>query len=106
MKTNQEPLLTYMPLLVLATALMIVFMALYDRYGSVGQAGVFGLLGALSLGTLSWHMRGLKERRKHEIRGKGPGFHSFIPSWAPAPETVSNPSGACRLGCSIAVRCR
>jgi len=54
-------LLTFMPLLVLAIASMLVFMARYNQSISVGQAGVFGVLGAVSLGMLIWYLRGLKE---------------------------------------------
>jgi hypothetical protein len=49
-----------MPLLVLAIASMIVFMARYDQTVSVGQAGVFGVLGAVSVGMLIWYLSGLK----------------------------------------------
>jgi hypothetical protein len=49
-------LLTFMPLLVLAIPSIIVFMARYNQSVSAGQAGIFGILGAISLGMLIWYL--------------------------------------------------
>jgi hypothetical protein len=55
-------LLTFQPLLALAIVSMIIFMARYGQPASVGQAGIFGILGVINLGLLIWYLRGLKEQ--------------------------------------------
>lgn len=55
-------LLTFLPLLALAIISKVVVMARYEQTVSVGPAGVFGIISAVSLGMLIWYLRGLKEK--------------------------------------------
>jgi hypothetical protein len=65
-------LLTFQPLLVLAIASMVVFMARYGQPVSAGQAGIFGILGAASLGMLIWYLSGLRGSNARSLRPRTP----------------------------------
>lgn len=55
-------LLTFIMVEGLALVSMTVFMRRYDQPATVGQTVIFGALSVVSLGMLTWFLRGLRER--------------------------------------------